>query len=64
MPENGKGLVGSRSDIEDGISRVFFTIDGNTMVLLHGFTKKSQKTPQNEIATAESRLKDYREQNK
>ena len=49
-----------RSNIEDGISRVFFTIDDDTMVLLHGFTKKSQKTPQNEIDTAENRLKDYR----
>ena len=60
----GKDLWEVRSDIEDGISRIFFTIDGNTMVLLHGFTKKSQKTPQSEIATAESRLKDYKEQNK
>ena len=53
-----------RSNIEDGISRVFFTIDDDTMVLLHGFTKKSQKTPQNEIDTAENRLKDYRRQKK
>ena len=53
-----------RSNIADGISRVFFTVDNNKMVLLHGFTKKSQKTPQNEIDTAESRLKDYKEQNK
>jgi phage-related protein len=38
---------------------VFFTIDGNKMMLLHGFTKKTQKTPQNEIETAKTRMKDY-----
>ena len=53
-----------RSNIEDGISRVFFTVDKNMMILLHGFTKKSQKTPQKEIETANSRLKDYRRQNR
>ncbi|WP_307771445.1 type II toxin-antitoxin system RelE/ParE family toxin [uncultured Treponema sp.] len=60
----GTDLWEVRSNIADGISRVFFTVDNNKMVLLHGFTKKSQKTPQNEIDTAESRLKDYKEQNK
>ena len=53
-----------RSDIADGISRVFFTVDKGTMILLHGFTKKTQKTPQNEIDTAERRLKDYRRQSR
>ena len=56
----GSDLWEIRSSIEDGISRVLFTIDGNMMVLLHGFTKKTQKTPQNELETAENRLKDYR----
>ena len=53
-----------RSDIAEGISRVFFTVDKDTMILLHGFTKKTQKTPQNEIDTAENRLKDYRRQSR
>ena len=48
-----------RSTIKNGISRVFFTIDGNKMMLLHGFTKKTQKTSQNEIETAKTRMKDY-----
>nr|WP_261974634.1 type II toxin-antitoxin system RelE/ParE family toxin [Geobacter metallireducens] len=40
----------------DGIARVFFTVDSDYMILLHGFIKKSQKTPQNELKTALSRL--------
>ena len=53
-----------RSDIEDGISRLFFTLDENTMVLLHGFTKKIQKTPLQEIETAKARKKDYERRRK
>src|ERR1043166_180881 len=46
-----------RSKLADGIARVLFTVVGNTMVLLHGFVKKSQKTPARELATARERLK-------
>ncbi|WP_315971691.1 type II toxin-antitoxin system RelE/ParE family toxin [Geobacter metallireducens] len=42
--------------LADGIARVFFTVDSDYMILLHGFIKKSQKTPQNELKTALSRL--------
>ncbi|MEZ4713646.1 MAG: type II toxin-antitoxin system RelE/ParE family toxin [Caldilineaceae bacterium] len=45
-----------RSSIQDGIARVLFTVVGRFMVLLHGFIKKSQKTPQSELATAQRRL--------
>jgi phage-related protein len=35
-------------------------LDGKDLVILnHGFTKKSQKIPQNEIATAKKRKQDY-----
>ncbi len=51
------GLWEVRSDITDGIARVLFTVVGNQMVLLHGFVKKSQKTPTNELATARARLR-------
>jgi phage-related protein len=34
------------------------------MVLLHGFIKKSQKTPPNELKTALSRLGNFRRGNK
>lgn len=36
----------------------FFT-PGNRLVLTHGFMKKTQKTPQREIARAENFRKDY-----
>ncbi|RLD02954.1 MAG: type II toxin-antitoxin system RelE/ParE family toxin, partial [Chloroflexi bacterium] len=32
-----------RSRVPDGIARVLFTIDGNIMILLHGFIKKTKK---------------------
>lgn len=51
-----------RSTITDGICRVFFTVDGGKLILLHAFKKKSQKTPPEELDTARNRLKDYRRQ--
>lgn len=53
-----------RISIADGICRIFFTVMENTMILLHGFVKKSQKTPQNELKTAQSRLTQFKEVNK
>ncbi len=52
-----KDLWEVRSNITDGIARTFFTVNGDTMVLLHGFVKKSQETPQNELKTARRRLR-------
>lgn len=37
------------------IARVFFTVDGSEMALLHGFIKKSQKTPQKDLNLARNR---------
>jgi phage-related protein len=34
-----------RTQLHGCITRVFFTVVDGTMVLLHGFIKKSQKTP-------------------
>lgn len=45
--------------VPDGICRIFFTVDANTMILLHGLKKKSQKAPQEELETARKRLKEY-----
>ena len=53
----GKGLWEVRSNITDGIARTFFTVEKNTMVLLHGFVKKSQETPPNELKTVRRRLR-------
>jgi Phage-related protein len=42
------------------ISRIFYFVPiEHTIMLLHGFTKKSQKTPDQEISTARSNLTDY-----
>jgi phage-related protein len=46
-----KDLWEVRTRLESGIARVFFTVDGEYMILLHGFIKKSQKTPQHELKT-------------
>jgi phage-related protein len=52
------GIWEVRSSISQGIARVFFTVEGHTMMLLNGFIKKSQKTPRIELRTAHQRLTD------
>lgn len=47
-----------RSRLKDGVARVIFTVDGDTMILLHSFIKKSQKTPAADLETARQRLSD------
>lgn len=54
-----KDLWEVRTTLDSGIARVFFTVDGEYMILLHGFIKKSQKTPQHELKTALVRLGQY-----
>jgi phage-related protein len=56
------GLWEVRSRIADGIVRVLFTVDEQTMVLLHGFVKKSQKTPGADLKMARQRLADLRKE--
>ena len=51
-----RGLWEVRSNISTGIARVLFTVHDNLMVLLHGFVKKSKKTPQTELNAARRRL--------
>ena len=53
-----KGLWEVRINLSGGrIARVFFCAHEGNMVLLHGFIKKSQKTPANELAIAVKRMK-------
>jgi phage-related protein len=54
------GLWEVRSNLRDRIARVLFTVNGNLMVLLHGFVKKSQKTPQEDLELALRRLSQLR----
>ena len=49
----GRELWEVRSNLRHGrIARVIFCIEREQMVLLHGFVKKSQKTPQRDIDLA------------
>ena len=53
-----KGLWEIRTDISDGrIARVFFCVHEGAMVLLHGFIKKTQKTPIRELDVARGRMR-------
>ncbi len=45
-----------RSSLRNRIARVIFTVEGDTMVLLHGFIKQSQKTPVKDLQLARQRL--------
>ena len=54
------GLWEIRSHLPDGICRILFTIHGQTIILLHGFVKKSQKIPVKELNTAKERLAEFR----
>lgn len=49
-----------RSTISVGIARVLFTIQQDTMVLLHGFIKKEQKTPLDDLEIARKRKAEVR----
>ncbi|ESA35761.1 phage-related protein [Leptolyngbya sp. Heron Island J] len=54
----GKGLYEVRSNLPDGtIARVLFCIYQEYMVLLHGFIKKTQKTPKQDLDLALTRKK-------
>lgn len=61
-----KKLVGTkmyevRSNISSQrIARVIFVIMDEYMILLHGFIKKDQKTPKNEIDISLQRMKDIK----
>jgi phage-related protein len=54
------GLWEIRSNIQNGIARVFFTVKENQFVLLHAFVKKTHKTPLNELLVARKRLEHVR----
>lgn len=52
------GLWEVRIGLKDGIARVLFTTAGQTMVLLHGVIKKSQKLPAPDLKLARKRMKE------
>jgi phage-related protein len=55
----GKGLFEVRTSLADGtIARVLFCFHGGELYAVHGFIKKSQKTPAPDLALARKRQKD------
>lgn len=57
---NYAGLFEVRSNLPGKrIARVFFYVSGKDMVLLHGFIKKSQATPQKDLKLANRRMKEH-----
>jgi len=56
----GNGLWEVRSELTQGrIARVLFCIHKGRMVLLHGFVKKTQKTPDADLNLAVKRKKEF-----
>jgi len=56
----GGGLWEVQSNLEQGrISRVIFCVAVGRMVLLHGFVKKTQKTPRADLDLARKRQKEF-----
>lgn len=55
----GEGLWEVRSNLPNGrTARVLFSVAGGHIVLLHGFIKKTQKTPDSDLDLARQRMKD------
>lgn len=55
-----KKLFEMRIKDKSNIHRIiYFVFTGKTLILLHGFTKKTQRTPAREMGIAEKRMKDY-----
>ena len=55
----GDGLWELRSTLPQKIARVIFFLDGQKFIVVHGFIKKSQKTPKEDLATAKMRKSQY-----
>ena len=57
----GDGLYEVRSNLtgKRNISRVLFTVQGKSMVLLHGFIKKTRKTPDSDLKLARKRKREF-----
>jgi phage-related protein len=57
----GDGIGEVRSRLDNRIARTLFAMVNQEMVLLHGFIKKQQTTPQDELDLAKKRKKQYQQ---
>jgi phage-related protein len=55
----GDGIWEVRSRLDNRIARTLFAVVNQEIILLHGFIKKQQKTPQDELDLAKKRKKQY-----
>ena len=59
-----KGLYELRIKFSGDIARVFYFVHyGNKYILLHGFIKKTMKTPKREIEKVKNYMEDYKRRN-
>ena len=57
----GRGLWEVRTELPSSrIARVLICPDDGVLVALHGFIKKTQKTPESELALARRRMKELK----
>lgn len=57
----GGGLFEIRAKGQEGIGRAFFcTMTGRRIIILHGFIKKTDKTPKHELDIALQRMKEMK----
>lgn len=55
----GDGVWEVRSRLDNRIARTLFALVNQEIVLLHGFIKKQQRTPVDELELAKKRKKQY-----
>ena len=60
----GEGLWEIRTRLPNRIARTLFFISDETIILLHGFIKKTRATPEQELNLARKRKRDYENQKK
>jgi phage-related protein len=57
----GDGLWEIRSRLENKTARVLFTFHENEIVLLHGFIKRTRKTPVQDLNLARKRKRPFKQ---
>jgi len=58
----GRGLYEVRTSLGNRIARVLFCIGDGRMILLHGFIKKTQKTPKADLDLARARQRAWEDE--
>ncbi|MDE2990878.1 MAG: type II toxin-antitoxin system RelE/ParE family toxin [Chloroflexota bacterium] len=58
----GRGLYEVRTSLGNRIARVLFCIGDGRMILLHGFIKKTQKTPKADFDLARARQRAWKDE--